>query len=136
MGGVGTRIANRLACAAALAGLSVAAATVPPAAPATAQGQLLQAASTKAPTLRMTDPADTPGKLDLRSVRLTQSGGSLELTFRVNERFRAQFRMEAYDWLNHNNLGNPNLNMKNADFGRIVNRNGNRTMQASLRLFF
>ena len=52
-------------------------------------GNLPQAASTTAPTQRMTDPADTPGKLDLRSVRLTQSGGSLELTFRVNERFAA-----------------------------------------------
>ncbi|HKV68810.1 MAG TPA: polysaccharide deacetylase family protein, partial [Gaiellales bacterium] len=40
-----------------------------------------------APTLRLVDAADTPGKLDLRSVRLSQSGGSLALTFRVNGSF-------------------------------------------------
>jgi peptidoglycan-N-acetylglucosamine deacetylase len=80
-------IATRIAAAAAVAGLSVVAATAPLAAPAAAQGQLPQTPSTTAPTLRLTDPADTPGKLDLRSVRLTQSGGSLELAFRVNERF-------------------------------------------------
>jgi peptidoglycan-N-acetylglucosamine deacetylase len=82
-------IATRIASAAMVAGLSAAAATAPLAAPAAAQGQLAQVASTHAPTLRLTDPADTPGKLDLRSVRLTQSGGSLELTFRVNGRFSA-----------------------------------------------
>ena len=83
-------IATRIASAAAVAGLSAAVATAPLAGPAVAQGQPPQAASTTvAPTQRMTDPADTPGKLDLRSVRLTQSGGSLELTFRVNERFAA-----------------------------------------------
>jgi len=40
-----------------------------------------------APTLRLVDAADTPGKLDLRSVRLSQSAGSLALTFRVNGPF-------------------------------------------------
>jgi len=64
------------------------------------------------------------------------SDASMMKSFQVTERFRAQLRMESYDWMNHNNLGNPNLNMKNADFGRIINRNGSRTMQASLRLFF
>jgi len=64
------------------------------------------------------------------------SDASMMKSFRVAERFRSQLRIEAYDWMNHNNLGNPNLNMKNADFGRIITRNGSRTMQASLRLFF
>jgi peptidoglycan-N-acetylglucosamine deacetylase len=78
---------TRVVSAAVVAGLSAAAATVPLAASAAGQGQLPQAAATTAPTLRLTDPADTPGKLDLRSVRLTQSAGSLELTFRVRGRF-------------------------------------------------
>jgi len=70
---------------------SVAAATAPLAAHAAAEGPLRQAAGVSAPTLRVTDPADTPGKLDLRSVRLTQSAGSLELTFRVNGEFRVSW---------------------------------------------
>ncbi len=84
---MGRRIAIRLASAAAVACLSAAAATAPLATPAAAQGQPARSTS-RAPSLLVTDPADTPGKLDLRSVRLTQSGGSLVMTFRVNAPFR------------------------------------------------
>jgi peptidoglycan/xylan/chitin deacetylase (PgdA/CDA1 family) len=43
--------------------------------------------SAAGPTLRLFDPADTPGKLDLRSARLTQSADSLIFTFRANRPF-------------------------------------------------
>jgi peptidoglycan-N-acetylglucosamine deacetylase len=84
---VGKHAAIRLASALAVLALSVVAATAPLASPAAAAGQLPQVAATKAPSLRLTDPADTPGKLDLRSVRLTESGPSLIFTFRVNQGF-------------------------------------------------
>jgi len=82
---VGPRIASRTAVAAAAAGLAAVAATAGPV--ATTAATVPAAATAAAPTLRLIDGADTPGKLDLRSVRLTQSGGSLELTFRVNRPF-------------------------------------------------
>jgi peptidoglycan/xylan/chitin deacetylase (PgdA/CDA1 family) len=84
-GGVGPRVASRTAAAAAAAALAVAAATAGPV--TTTAATLPAAARVAAPTLRLVDGADTQGKLDLRSVRLTQSGGSLELTFRVNRPF-------------------------------------------------
>jgi peptidoglycan/xylan/chitin deacetylase (PgdA/CDA1 family) len=70
------------AAAAALAAVSATAGPV-----STTAAAAPAAATVAAPTLRLVDAADAPGKLDLRSVRLTQSGGSLALTFRVNGPF-------------------------------------------------
>jgi peptidoglycan/xylan/chitin deacetylase (PgdA/CDA1 family) len=90
-GSVGRSAATRLVLLCVVACLSAAAATAPLAATAAAGGELPMAAAPTAPTLRLTDLADTPGKLDLRSVRLTQSGGSLVATFRVNGEFRVSW---------------------------------------------
>jgi peptidoglycan/xylan/chitin deacetylase (PgdA/CDA1 family) len=70
------------AAAAALAVVAATAGTV-----STTASAAPAAARVAAPTLRLVDAADTPGKLDLRSVRLSQSGGSLALTFRANGLF-------------------------------------------------
>jgi len=72
------------AAAAALAGVAATASPV-----STTAAAAPAVATVAAPSLRLVDGADTPGKLDLRSVRLTQSGGSLALTFRVNRPFAA-----------------------------------------------
>ena len=82
-GRVGLRFASRAASAAAVAVLAALAATA---------GSVSAIAAAPAvtgaePTLRLVDAADTPGKLDLRSARLTQSAGSLVFTFRVNRPF-------------------------------------------------
>lgn len=82
---MGLRVVSRAVAAAAAAALAAVAATAGPG--STAAAAAPAAATVAAPTLRLVDAADTPGKLDLRSVRLTQSGGSLALTFRVNEPF-------------------------------------------------
>jgi len=82
---VGLRVVSRAVAAAAAAALAAVAATAGPV--STTAAAAPAAATVAAPTLRLVDAADTPGKLDLRSVRLTQSGGSLALTFRVNEPF-------------------------------------------------
>ena len=47
-----------------------------------------------------------------------------------------QVRVEAYNWLNHTTLNNPATNMSNSDFGKILTRSGNRTMQFGLKYIF
>jgi peptidoglycan-N-acetylglucosamine deacetylase len=81
---VGLRFASRAAVAAAAGALAVLAVT---AGPVSATADASPAAAVAQPTLRLVDAADTPGKLDLRSARLTQSAGSLVFTFRVNRPF-------------------------------------------------
>jgi len=61
---------------------------------------------------------------------------SLLKNFRLDETRNFQFRAEAYNIFNHPNLDNPNLNMRNSDYNRIINRSGNRTMQMGFRFLF
>ncbi|MCL5742495.1 MAG: hypothetical protein M1541_01015, partial [Acidobacteria bacterium] len=61
---------------------------------------------------------------------------ALSKNFRWTEGRYVQFRMESYNWINHANLAAPGTSMNSVDFGRIIGRNGNRTMQATLRLVF
>jgi hypothetical protein len=56
--------------------------------------------------------------------------------FRFGEQSYFQFRAEAYNFLNNNNLANPTTQRSSRDFGRILNRFGNRTMQIGLRFVF
>jgi peptidoglycan-N-acetylglucosamine deacetylase len=81
---VGFRFASRAAAAAAAALAAIAATAGPVSTTAVASPATV---TTTGPTLRLVDAADTPGKLDLRSARLTQSASSLVFTFRVNRRF-------------------------------------------------
>jgi len=82
---VGLRVVSRAAAAAVAAALAGVAATAGPV--STTAAAAPAAARVAAPTLRLVDAGDTPGKLDLRSVRLSQWGASLALTFRVNRSF-------------------------------------------------
>ena len=54
----------------------------------------------------------------------------------IRERMRMQLRFEMYNMLNHPNLGSPNTTITSTNFGQITSKNGNRTMQAALRLEF
>jgi hypothetical protein len=56
--------------------------------------------------------------------------------FHINERTFLQLRGEAYNFLNHNNLNNPNVAMNSSDFGKILNRSGNRVIQLGVRFVF
>lgn len=56
--------------------------------------------------------------------------------FRFGEQRYFQFRAEAYNFLNNNNLADPVTQRSSRDFGRILNRFGNRTMQLGLRFVF
>jgi hypothetical protein len=61
---------------------------------------------------------------------------SLMKDFHITEGKYAQFRVESYDFLNHNSLDAPNTTMSNAQFTRILTRTGNRTTQLGLRFVF
>lgn len=61
---------------------------------------------------------------------------SLLKSFAIREGMTAQFRAEAFNLFNHANLNDPNTNMRSADYTRIVNRSGNRTMQLGIRFLF
>jgi len=62
---------------------------------------------------------------------------TLAKSFRVNERFRVELRMEAYNTTNSIMWGTPNLSVDSALFGRITSQNNRgREFQYTLRVHF
>ncbi len=57
-------------------------------------------------------------------------------TFTVVEASRVQFRAEAFNLLNHANLGNPNGTVSSANFGRITTAGNSRIVQLALKFLF
>jgi hypothetical protein len=62
--------------------------------------------------------------------------GAILKNFPVSESKYFQYRAEFYNVFNNNNLNNPNTTTRSVDFGRILNRFGNRTMQMGIRFVF
>jgi hypothetical protein len=57
--------------------------------------------------------------------------------FVVTEGKEIQLRLDAFNVLNHPNLGLPTASLNNANFGRILSQNGDgRTFQAALKFAF
>ena len=50
-------------------------------------------------------------------------------TFRINEQHQFQFRSEFFNLFNRVNLGNPNMVVSNASFGRITSASYPRVIQ-------
>ncbi len=61
---------------------------------------------------------------------------ALSKDFQMREAMKIQIRLEGYNVFNNNNLDNPNLNMRSADFNKILTRSGSREMQVGLRFVF
>ena len=57
-------------------------------------------------------------------------------TFRFTERFNLEFRLEAFNTFNKVQLGGPDTNMQDSNFGQITSSSGERHAQVSLRLHF
>jgi outer membrane receptor protein involved in Fe transport len=56
--------------------------------------------------------------------------------FPIREGHRLQFRSEFFNILNHANLGNPNANAANVNFGKILGAGNPRVIQLALKYMF
>ncbi|MBI3208687.1 MAG: TonB-dependent receptor [Candidatus Solibacter usitatus] len=61
---------------------------------------------------------------------------SLSKAFRIRESHAVHFRCDAFNLLNHANLGSPNTTLTSPAFGRIQSTSGGRVMQLSLKYTF
>ncbi|MCL4796150.1 MAG: TonB-dependent receptor [Bryobacteraceae bacterium] len=61
---------------------------------------------------------------------------SMLKNFRINERWRAQFRAESFNAMNHPNLANPNTTVTAANFGIITGQDSPRSWQLALKIEF
>ena len=72
---------------------------------------------------------------DLRGPSLFNIDFSIFKNFKLKEKLTWQFRMEAFNGFNHPTWSNPGLTVNApATFGVITGANGNRTMQAALKV--
>ncbi|HWR52383.1 MAG TPA: carboxypeptidase regulatory-like domain-containing protein [Bryobacteraceae bacterium] len=87
-----------------------------------------------APTTRNT--FGTLGRNALRGPGNWNTDFSMLKRFTIAEGKQVHFRAEAYNIFNHPNIYNPNANMRSSDYGKILTKSGNRTMQMALRFVF
>jgi hypothetical protein len=74
---------------------------------------------------------------NLRGPRASNFDVSLFKNLHINERFRMQFRAEAFNAFNHPQFGNPNTTITSNLFGRISSQqNSPRDIQLALKLLF
>jgi hypothetical protein len=76
------------------------------------------------------------GALTMRNPGDSTLDASLFKTFRITERWAAEFRGEAFNVFNKTQLGSPSSALQNANFGQITSSSGQRNAQFSLRLRF
>ena len=55
---------------------------------------------------------------------------------RILERATAQFRVESFNAFNHKNLNNPDVNVDDSNFGRIVGAAAGRIVQLGAKILF
>ena len=83
-------------------------------------------------------PRTNPFQYDgLTGPRYWNLDSTLSKNFDVTERFKLEFRLEAYNLTNSVMPGNPNLTVTSVQFGRIASQvNYGREVQYTLRLHF
>jgi hypothetical protein len=83
-------------------------------------------------------PFGNAGRNIVRGPRVDVMNLGLHKEFAITERFRLEFRTEAFNALNRTNFDNPNGNRSSGAFGAITSTNQNpaRQVQFALRLAF
>jgi hypothetical protein len=97
----------------------------------------LNPANVLLPTDR-SQPFGNAGRNIVRGPRVDVMNLGLHKEFAITERFRLEFRTEAFNALNRTNFDNPNGNRSSGAFGTITSTNQNpaRQVQFALRLAF
>jgi len=86
-------------------------------------------------------PAFTLGNVsrtlpDVRTPGLVGTDLSVSKNFRLRERTRLQFRLEAFNAINRTNFGRPASVFGSTDFGVIRSAGPMRILQAGLKLYY
>jgi hypothetical protein len=76
------------------------------------------------------------GRNVFRGPGFAETDLSLAKTFKIRERFAAQFRLDAFNAFNRVNLNNPVADLSNSNFGRSTAADTPRVFQAKIRLEF
>jgi hypothetical protein len=97
----------------------------------------LNAANVQIPTDR-SRPFGNAGRNIVRGPRIDVMNLGLHKEFSLTERFKLEFRTEAFNALNRTNFDSPNSNRSSGAFGTITSTNANpaRQVQFALRLAF
>jgi hypothetical protein len=81
-------------------------------------------------------PFGNAGRNIVRGFAFHQLDLGVSKTFRLTERFRLQFRAEAFNVLNKANFTAPNANISSPAFGTITSTYDPRSLQLALKLLF
>jgi hypothetical protein len=84
-------------------------------------------------------PAGTYGNAGrgiLRGPDFNDTDFSVLKDFAFTERYRLQFRAEAFNLLNQVNFNNPNVTVSSGSFGKITGAGASRVMQLALKLLW
>lgn len=84
-----------------------------------------------------------PGDLGTMGQRWIEGPGTYSMDLNLVKRIQIdeagkelELRLDAINFLNHSNWGDPNLDINSANFGRITSKDGNRTFTINARLNF
>jgi hypothetical protein len=54
----------------------------------------------------------------------------------ITERYRVEFRVEAFNAFNRTNFGQPTANLSNSNFGKVLGASGERQIQLGVKFIF
>ncbi|MPY90420.1 MAG: hypothetical protein GEU99_21175 [Luteitalea sp.] len=98
-----------------------------------------KSAFSQVPIVQLSGAAARPGNLGRNAVRASGQwtlDASLAKNLDITERFRLQLRVDAFNALNHTNLGGLVTDISNSNFGRLMSAAPSRSMQIGVKLMF